>query len=57
MYDIKIFAKNETELETLIYTIRIYDLDIGMEYIIEKCDMLIMKSGKIETTKGKELPN
>ena len=34
--DIKLFAKNEKELETLIHTGRIYSQDIGMEFGIEK---------------------
>ena len=38
------FQKNE--LETFIQTMRIYSLGIGMEFGIEKCAMLIMKSGK-----------
>ena len=36
MDDIKLFAKNEKELETLIHTIRIYSQDIGMKFGIEK---------------------
>ena len=35
MDDIKLFAKNEKELETLHHTIRIYSQDIGMEFGIE----------------------
>ena len=46
MDDIKLFAKNEKELETIIHTVRIYSRDIGMEFGIEKCAMLVMKSGK-----------
>ena len=38
--------KNEEELETLIHAVRIYNQDIGMEFGIEKCAMLVMKSGK-----------
>ena len=37
MEDIKLFAKNVKELETLIHTVRIYSQDIGMEFGIEKC--------------------
>ena len=44
--DIKLFAKYEKKLETLIHAIRIYSQDIGMEFGIEKCAMLVMKSGK-----------
>ena len=57
MDDIKLFAKNEKELEILIHTIRIYSQDIGMEFSIEKCALLVMKSGKLHLTEGIELPN
>ena len=56
MDGIKLFSKNE-ELETLIHTVRIYSRDIRMEFGIEKCAMLIMKSGKRHLTNGMELPN
>ena len=57
MDDIKLFAKNENELETLIYPVRMYSPDIGMEFGIEKYAMLVMKSGKRHMTDGMELPN
>ena len=57
MGDIKLLAKNEKELETLIHTVRIYNQNIGMEFGIEKCVMLVIKSGKRHTTDGRELPN
>ena len=44
MDDIKLFAKNEKE--TLIHVVRIYSQDIGMEFGIEKCALLVMKSSK-----------
>ena len=47
MDDIKLFAKNEKELETLIHAVRIYSQDIGMEFGIEKRHM----------TDGMELPS
>ena len=46
MVDIKLFEKSEKELEPLIQIVRIYNLDIVMEFSIEKCAMLIMKLGK-----------
>ena len=55
MDDIKLFAKNERELETLRQTLSIYSQDIGMEFGIEKCAMLVMKSGKQRMTEGIEL--
>ena len=57
MDDIKLFAKTEKELESRIHAVRIYSEDIGMEFGIEKCAMLVMKSGKRHLTDGIELPN
>ena len=57
MDDIKLFAKKKKELETLIHVVRIYTQDIGMEFCIDKCAMLVMKSGKRNMTDGMELPN
>ena len=57
MDDIKLFAKNDKELETLIHAVRICSQDIGMEFGIEKCAMPVMKSGRRHLTDGMELPN
>ena len=46
MDNIKVFRKNEKGLETQIETISIYSKDIGMEFGIEKCAMLIRKMWK-----------
>ena len=57
MDHIKLFAKNEKGLKTLIQTVRINNQDIGMEFGKEKCAMQVMKSGKRHFTDGMELPN
>ena len=57
MDNIKLFAENEIELETLIHTVRIYIQDTRMESGIETCVMLIKKSGKRHLRNGLELPN
>ena len=57
MDDIKLFAKNEKELETRIQTVRIYSQDIGMEFSIEKCAKQVIKSDKRHMTERVELPN
>ena len=57
MDDIKLFSKNEKELETLIHAVRIYSQGIGMEFGIEKSALLVMKSDKRHLTDGMELPN
>ena len=55
--NIKLFAKNEKELENQIQAVRICTQDIGMEFGIEKWAMLIIKSGKQHRTEGIELSN
>ena len=57
MDDIKLFAKNGKELDSLIQTVSTYSQHIGMEFSIEKCLMLIMKSGKWHTMEGVERPS
>ena len=41
----------------LRHAVRIYSQDIGMDFGIEKCAMLVVKSGKRHLTDGIELPN
>ena len=57
MNDIKLLQKNEKKLEILIHAVRIYSQDIGMEFGIEKCAMLVMKNGKRHLTEEMELQN
>ena len=57
MDDIKMFAQNEKELETLIHALGIYSQNIGIEFGFEKCAMLVMKSSKRRLTDRMELPN
>ena len=45
------------EVGTLIHAVRIYSQDIGMEFGIGKCAMLVTKSGKRHLSDGMELPN
>ena len=56
MDNIKLFAKNEKELETLIQAVK-YCQDIEMEFGIEKYNILIIKSWKRYKNEGMELPN
>ena len=39
------------------YTLLEYSQDIGMKFGIEKCAMLVMKSGKRHMNDGMDLPN
>ena len=57
MEDIKLFDKNEKELETIIQAIRIYNQDIGIKIGTDKCAMLVMKSEKQHMMEGIEILN
>ena len=59
MDDIKLFAKNKKELETLTQAVRIYSDDIRMKFGIfyAKCAMLMMKCGKRQVTEGTHQEN
>ena len=52
MNDIKRFVKNEKGLKALVQTKRIYNQDIEIEFGVEKCAILKMRSGKRQITKG-----
>ena len=56
MDDLKLYSRNEKELDSLVQTIRTFSKDIGMEFHIEKCAMLVIEKGKIVKSVGIELP-
>ena len=51
MGDVKIFTKNEKELESLL---KIFSQDIRIEFGIEKCAMFIMTKRESERQRQKE---
>ena len=55
MDDLKLFSGSEKGLDSLVQTVRVFSEDIGMEFGIEKCAMLVMKKGKIVKSVGIEL--
>ena len=55
--DLKLYAKNEKELDSLVHTVRVLSRHIGMDFGIEKCSMLVMKRGKKTTSDGIKLPD
>ena len=44
MDNIKLFAKNEKELEALIQTVRIYSQNIGMEFGVELPNQVVIRT-------------
>ena len=57
MDDLKLYNRNEKGLGTLVQTIRVFSEDIGMEFGIEKCAMLVIEKGKTVKSVGIELPD
>jgi hypothetical protein len=49
MDDLKLFAKNESQIELLVNTVQLMSKDIGMEFGVEKCGIL---SGKVKNSRG-----
>ena len=43
-------------MDSLVQTVHVFSEDIGMEFGIEKCVMLVMEKGKIVKSVGIELP-
>ena len=57
MDDLKLFAKNEKEIDSLVQTVRIFSDDIGMKFGLEKCAAMTMKRGKRVHSDGIALPD
>ena len=45
--DLKLYSRSEKGLDSLVQAVRVFSKDIGMEFCIEKCAMLVMETGKI----------
>ena len=57
MDDLKLYSRSKKRLDSLGQTVRVFSEDIGMEFGVEKCSMLVMEKGKIVKSVGIELPN
>ena len=47
MDDLKLYSQSEKGLDSLVQTVRVFNEDIGMEFGIEKCAMLVMEKRNI----------
>ena len=57
MDDLKVYGKNQNQVDTLVQTIRVVTTDMQMEFGINKCAMLIMKRGRLMHSEGITLPD
>ena len=56
MDDLKLHSRSEKRLDYLVQPVRVFSEDIGMEFGIGKCAMLVMEKRKIVKSVGIELP-
>ena len=57
MDDLKHFRKSEYQIDSLEQTVFIFSEDIGMEFGLKKCGVVILKKGKLVKFDGIHLPN
>ena len=57
MDNLKLFTKNEDQIDSLVNTVRILSEDIKMEFGLSKCGVLIMKRGKVVKSEGIRMPD
>ena len=50
MDDLKLYAKSQRELDSLIQTVKIFYDDVGMVFGLDKCAVLVLKRGKMVRT-------
>ena len=57
MDDLKMFAKNKNEIDSLVSTVQMISQDIGMQFGVKKCGVTVMKRGKLVESEDIELTN
>ena len=57
--DLKLFAKSHDQIASLVNTAYTFSEDIGMEFGVKKCRVLVLKRGKVDKAKsrGLNVPN
>ena len=49
--------RSEEQMDTLVRTVHVFSIDIGMEFGMNKCGILTMKRRKVVRCEGIKLPN
>ena len=57
MDDLKLFGKSYDQIDSLVKTVHTFSTDIGMEFGIKKCGMVVLKRGKNAKMEGIVLPD
>ena len=57
MDDLKLFVKSKNQIDSLVQTVHVFHEDIGMQFEIKKCAVLIMEREKVIRADGIRLPD
>ena len=57
MDSLTLFWKSEKRVDRLVSTVQLISKDIGMEFGIKKCGMVVVKRGQLSSAKGIVLPD
>ena len=57
MDDFKFFAKSDYQIDSPVQTVFTFNEDIGMEFGLKKCGVVILKKGKLAKFDGIHLSN
>lgn len=55
--DLKFYGRDEHKLDSLVNTVCVFSTDVGMEFGLKKCGVLMMKQGKVVEFVGIDLPD
>ena len=57
MDDFRVYGKNKAEIESPVSTVWLISQDIGMEFGIKKCGVVVLKRGSLYKSEGIKLIN
>ena len=52
MDDLELFGKSSDQIDSLVQTVFMFSVDIGMEFWLNKCGVVTLKKGKLVNFDG-----
>ena len=57
MDDLKLYARSDDAVDSLVRTVRLFSQEIGMEFGVKKCAVVSIRRGNVVECKGIDLPD
>ena len=57
MDDLKLYEKDERDIDSLVNTVRVFSDDFGMEFGLKNCGVVVMKRRRVVKFEGVDLPD